>query len=412
MEEFPLILKKGGSVAKIYLTENRGKTSYGLVWHTPEGRHVRNFRLLEDARREAKDILGKLARGQNLAASLTNRDAAAYAEAADALRPSGMSLMLAAKEYAEAVKVLAGKGSVLDAARDFSKSNRAKEPKLMREVVDAFLAKKKKKSERYLRDMKGRLDAFATTFAGYIGNITTDEVGAWLRRIGGSPRTFNNYRNALVTLFRFAKKEQWLDETKITAVERVDREDDEGKDIEIFTPEEMRKLLAAAPADLMPWLLLGGFAGVRTEEVCRLDWKDVHLREEVIEILTGKAKTRRHRLIPLAANLAAWLKPITKKSSGLVFKGRHPGDHTKALSKRAGVVWKVNALRHSFISYRMALVKDEHEVAIEAGNSPAMIYANYRKVLPDGQATQWFGIMPPAKVKKKKIVQIPKQKVA
>ncbi len=411
MKTKPIVIKKGFASAKLYAGTNKGRPLYCLAYSQGGRRIRRNFRKLAEARKAGREAVQKLATGQTVAAGLNNRDAATYAEAITTLRPTGIGLILAAKEFAEAVKVLAGKGSVLDAARDYAKSNRAKEPKLVREVVDAFLATKEKKSKYYLHDVKLRLGAFATAFAGYIGTITADEIEAWLRRIGGSPRTFNNYRNALVTLFRFAKKKEWLDEAKITAAERVDREDDEGKEIAIFTPKEMEKLLKASPADLRTWLLLGGFAGLRTEEVCRLDWRDVRLQDNFIEITAAKAKTASRRIVPISTNLAAWLAPIAKKS-GPVFVGRHPGDSTEALSKKAGVDWKINALRHSYISYRVAEIQDVAKVALEAGNSPAMVFGNYRQLVTPTQATEWFAIMPPAKAKKGKIIEFPKQEAA
>ena len=61
--------------------------------------------------------------------------------------------------------------------------------------------------------------------------------------------------------------------------------------------------------------------------------------------------------------------------------------------------WKQNALRHSFISYRMALVKDANQVALEAGNSPDIIFRNYLELVTRTQASSWFGIEPEVKVK-------------
>jgi len=61
MEVFPLLLKKGGAVAKIYRISNRGRPFFALTYHTPDGRWVRNFRLLEEAKREGKTILARLA---------------------------------------------------------------------------------------------------------------------------------------------------------------------------------------------------------------------------------------------------------------------------------------------------------------------------------------------------------------
>ena len=55
--------------------------------------------------------------------------------------------------------------------------------------------------------------------------------------------------------------------------------------------------------------------------------------------------------------------------------------------------WKANALRHSFISYRLAKTKDIAAVALEAGNSPRMIFAHYRELCTESEAADWFGIV-------------------
>ena len=57
--------------------------------------------------------------------------------------------------------------------------------------------------------------------------------------------------------------------------------------------------------------------------------------------------------------------------------------------------WKHNGLRHSFISYRVAVIKNVAQVALEAGNSPAMIFSNYRELVTPQDAKAWFGIVPP-----------------
>jgi hypothetical protein len=56
--------------------------------------------------------------------------------------------------------------------------------------------------------------------------------------------------------------------------------------------------------------------------------------------------------------------------------------------------WKQNGLRHSFISYRLAKVQSAPQVALEAGNSPQMIFANYREVVKPEAAAKWFAITP------------------
>jgi len=51
-------------------------------------------------------------------------------------------------------------------------------------------------------------------------------------------------------------------------------------------------------------------------------------------------------------------------------------------------------MRHSYASYRMAILNDAAKVASEMGNSPAIIYRDYRKLVTPQQAHQWFAVLP------------------
>ena len=46
------------------------------------------------------------------------------------------------------------------------------------------------------------------------------------------------------------------------------------------------------------------------------------------------------------------------------------------------------------MSRRLADVKSAAQVALEAGNSPQMIFKHYRELVTDEQAKAWFSIMP------------------
>ena len=168
--------------------------------------------------------------------------------------------------------------------------------------------------------------------------------------------------------------------------------DDE--EVTIFAPDEMRKLLAAANGYMLPFVAVGGFAGVRNKEIRRLTWDKVGA--EFIDIKAGQAKTRSRRLVPIQPCLAAWLKPHRQTSGDLFPPGKNIENEIKRLAADAGVTWKRNALRHSFVSYRMQILKNESAVALEAGNSPTMIFKNYRELVTDDAAKEWFSIFPPA----------------
>ena len=155
----------------------------------------------------------------------------------------------------------------------------------------------------------------------------------------------------------------------------------------------MERLLRAAPSNLMAVLTIGGFAGLRAAEIARLDWNAVDLERKIIELRAGQAKTASRRIIPITDNLAAWLSLLDRE--GPVVPDRNVFPQLTALARKLGVGWPHNALRHSYISYRIAVVQNAAQVALEAGNSPAMIFKHYRELVTKDEADKWFGIMPP-----------------
>ena len=74
-------------------------------------------------------------------------------------------------------------------------------------------------------------------------------------------------------LFSYARSQNRLPAEQKTAAEQLKKaklkNDD---DVAVFTPEEMRKILHAAPPHLIPILAIGEFAGIRVAELKRLDW--------------------------------------------------------------------------------------------------------------------------------------------
>jgi hypothetical protein len=105
-------------------------------------------------------------------------------------------------------------------------------------------------------------------------------------------------------------------------------------------------------------------------------------------------------------NLKRWLKPHIRKAGPVwphcvaylyeLLRELAPKAEVtmKEQNHKAKLQWKPNALRHSFISYRVASIKNVAQVALEAGNSPQMIFSNYRELVTEHDAEKWFKIMP------------------
>jgi len=136
----------------------------------------------------------------------------------------------------------------------------------------------------------------------------------------------------------------------------------------------------------------------------RLEWPEVRFGQNVIEIKASKSKTASRRLAPILPVLAEWLASF-RKDSGRVLVGVHDEFAIATQFKKAvdaitdakgkSLIKIVhNGLRHSFITYRMAVLKSAAEVALEAGNSPRMIFEHYRELATESEAKAWFGVQP------------------
>jgi len=452
---FPIRVKVGHTIVKIYKTQSNGCDQFVVTHYLGTKRIRKVLADLELARTEAETIATKLSQGELNVLELKNEDRLSYVRAKVALEPTGVPLEMAAIEFAAAFKLLEGSTSVLDAVRSFVKTHpprmpRKAVPEVVVELLDAKTADGA--SDVYVKDLRLRLKKFVDKFPGQISLITTSEVDEFLRTLivkgNGqhahklSGRSRNNYRRAIGTLFKFAQGRGFLakGELPVTAVARAKVVEGE---IEIFTVEEMTRLLQHADEELIPFLAIGAFAGLRHAEVGRLDWSEVRFDDDLIEVKASKAKTASRRLVPMSDNLKQWLLPLRKKHGAVcpfvnmtkqvlwltnrvdrawrkelgalpetVAEGeaaankpkgwrRGKGDKTDRRKKREdgderAFKWKHNALRHSYISYRVAQTQDVAKVSLEAGNSPQMIFKHYRELVRPKDAEAWFAIRPGA----------------
>ena len=159
-------------------------------------------------------------------------------------------------------------------------------------------------AERYLRDLRWRLEKFAADCTKDVGNVTTRDVQDWLDGLRLAPQHYRNFRTVLHTLFQHAAARSYCFDNPVEGVERVKVPG--GGNIAIFTPNEIARLLSAATPDILPFVALGAFAGLRTAEVERIEWREIDLAGGFVHLGSDKAKTRSRRLVPVLPNLAAW----------------------------------------------------------------------------------------------------------
>jgi len=343
----------------------------------------------------AERLAGQISTGQTTAASMTNAQAASYGRAVELL-PPGMALEVAAGTVAKCVEILGG-DRMIEAATFFKRHGAdSVTPRGVPEVVTELIEAKRArgKSARYLGDLSARLSRFAKDYAVDISSVTTADVQRWIDGLKVAPQTAKNFRTLLGTLFNFAESRGYIFKGG-NPVEDVEHITANGGAIEIYTPKEIADLLKAASMEFLPVVALGAFAGLRTAEIERLEWKDIDLSGGFIHVSGEKAKTRSRRLVPILPNLAAWLASYANQK-GKVWKRTDNDlrDVRAETVKAAATPWKDNGLRHSFISYRLAAIQNAAQVALEAGNSPAVVFRHYRELVKPEAAIAWFAVAP------------------
>lgn len=405
-----VVVKRGSFQAQIYPTSKtvRGTvySIFKLAYYEPGGRRViRDFGTLSDAKQAANEAAGAFALGRPDALSFTPEERQDRDAAVAVLEPFGLSLYSAAVELAEARRALPPGTRLLDAVLDYAKRHPANAPKVpVVEAVAALLEDREnaKASAAYLAKLKSHLHRFAAAFNCTLASLTAPTVAEWLRSLASgksrlSNRTVANHAGSVVTLFRFARSRGWIGRDLADEIAEIPLGKAEAvEEVGTFTTSEIRRILDTAPDDIRASLALGAFAGLRTEEIHRLDWQDVRLAERVVVVTAGKAKTGSRRVVPIAENLALWLAPLLLPEGPV-----DPSPTSKAtthrwrrIAERVGVTWKHNALRHSAISYRLAVVQNPAQVAFESGNSPAMIHRHYKALVTEAQGREWFAIEP------------------
>ncbi len=397
---------------KIYTGKNRANgvsyTQYTLVYYDGAQRRKKNFGSLKKAKREGVLCATKFASGEHEVLRLTSTDRGIYLQALEQLRPFKLPLNVAVLEYVSALKQLPEGVTLREAVDLIRRRNPAMlQKRTVSQAVDDLLAAKRTAnlSAVHLKDLECRLKRFADAFQMNIAGVSGSLIQAWLDAMKGSGRTKRNYLRVIAALFRFAIKRKYLPKDALEEIEAVQQVKKDSCEIEIFTPEAMQEILAAAHPEMISWLAIAAFAGLRTAEIQRLDWSEVSLAQRHIEIKASNAKTAARRLAPITDNLAAWL-ALYAQASGKVMDYTSWWHHFTKLSARVNQLrekrgdlpkfaWKHNALRHSFISYRVADTQNVAQVALEAGNSPQMIFSNYRQLVTPTAAKAWFAIVPP-----------------
>jgi len=385
-------ISNGLQTIKLYRSVNRGKPMYQLSYYIAGKRIQKNFSDKFEAKRAARVILGGMVIDATAIDTLSIPEMESFVAARRVLAPN-YALHIAVEEHAQAVAKL-GKVSLHEAVEFFHRHQVGDAPPLtLAEIAEKFAASREQSglSSHYIFACRKTMNNLAKAFPGRtLSDLRPPELDAWLGGLKLGAASKNDIRRLLRTCGNWAEAQGYLVKGSSPFPPMVRYKEVKGP-VSIFTPEQMARLLTKADAKLRPYLALGAFAGLRPAELERLDWSEINLERDFVTVAASKAKTQRRRVVPISENLKLWLLPA-RQISGSVCHLRRPQMAAARLCE--GFAWQMNGLRHSFISYRLALLHDTARVALEAGNSPQMIFMHYRELVTPEAAKAWFEVKP------------------
>ncbi|HMP75786.1 MAG TPA: tyrosine-type recombinase/integrase [Kiritimatiellia bacterium] len=347
------------------------------------------------ATREAKDELVEALQAERKALRSTAR----FERGNRVVQLSGLD-DAARRDVLAALDVLAGRGTLESAARFYiqhaAPASAIPCADLLDQYVEAIRAANRR--PRTITDVEGKLRPFMDAHGKTtVQSITIQSVEGWLRKEGKArkwgPASRNAYRRALVGFFNFAIRRGFMERNPARAVEAVATDETMP---DVFTVREVRRLLAAArreDARMLPYFLVGLFAGLRPENELRsLDWRDIDLEKKSLLVRPASAKKRRMRYVDLSDNAVEFLRPFAVED-GALFYSRVSFRRIVATAK---VNWTRDVMRHTFASYHLAHGENAGATALQLGHhgDTAVLFAHYRNLVRREDAARYWNIRP------------------
>lgn len=172
---------------------------------------------------------------------------------------------------------------------------------------------------------------------------------------------------------------------------------DDGR-VAILTPDQMGILLKTEfPSWFKTFLVCGGFAGLRSIEMTRMDHSSIDW--EYHEILVRKSDSKQGEA---AKPRSITIQPAFERHMPRNLDGNLLGGVSEKKMKTQFAVacsvlgidaWLKNSLRHSFASYHLAHFRDAAKTSFEMGHeSPKLLYKTYANLVSRRDAEKWWNL--------------------
>ena len=166
-------------------------------------------------------------------------------------------------------------------------------------------------------------------------------------------------------------------------------------EVDVLSIDEVKKIcqtmINPKHENIRAYMAIGLFAGIRSNELSKLNWDDIDLSHQHIVVSPKVSKTKKGRLVPILPVLSKWIetldktKPLIPKTTKTLLK------HFK---KDCPEALRQNVRRHSFATYHLSHFKNCSELAEILGNSEPIIRRHYVRMMNKQDAKTFWNLTP------------------
>lgn len=195
------------------------------------------------------------------------------------------------------------------------------------------------------------------------------------------------------TLFQFAKRRKLVTSNPC---EEIEKPIQEWSPPYILSPEQAEKLMRTCQREWperLAYLALCLFAGLRPTEARQMTWS--HINSESLRVEGSISKIRQRRVVHLHPTAALWMnhcRPFSRLPFSEGLRKKWMKDFARVLEFADG--WPQDCARHTCASYWLAVKPDAAYIALQLGNSPTILFRNYRELVMKEDADKFWQILP------------------
>ena len=248
-----------------------------------------------------------------------------------------------------------------------------------------------------------------------VTDVLPEHIEKYLVNLKISQDSKNGYRKKLSTFFSWCMKgkRHWCVNNPCYAVVIEGLTSDDDREPVVLPVSECETLLRKAEqfekGQLVPYVALCLFGGLRPTEAARLKWDQVNLTDGEIRLKGTQTKTGKGRLVTIDETLKAWLRRYRK--AGEIYRAKYEMD-LKQLRASIGYgtpteenpdlkPWVPDVLRHTAISHYFRLTGSYGRTAEQFGNSEGIIKKHYQGRVSSADTKQFYALRPRAGAHKK-----------